>query len=301
MTSNSITPESLALSPAGFALVKGLKMAEGTTEQNALEWMRRRFRKHTPEDVRARIIRNKDKLLTYGIVGVGRHGAGWSEKPVLAVWMDRAIKVQSQLDAAWDALCEITDTVCETELYRVPVPGIEWWWPTRPETRAVLNVLIAEEEGIAETDIAARAAELGLAVLPRHVPRLLTALSHCGYLNRTNSRATWLRYAMWLSTGIALRRLVDRRLPLAVYSGGRREDDGASVPDLWLFAVFPDSALDTDLDPTVLADIGADLPCSFAIEAMRLSEFQHERNRPGTRAHFAAMQGVALINKIPES
>jgi hypothetical protein len=65
-------------------------------------------------------------------------------------------------------------------------------------------------------------------------------------------------------------------------------------------AVVPDGAPDADLESSVLANRAAGLPCSFRLEAMRFSDFRRERRLPGTRAHFASNNGVALLGAIPK-
>jgi hypothetical protein len=270
-------------------------------DREAADWVRRRFRKHTSEDVHVRVVRNRHVFVKHGIIGIGWRVGPWHEIPLLAVWVDASV-TNGHLGPAWELLCQVTDTVCEMDVRRSPDAGIEWWWPRRPETRAVLAALLEDKKSTFLAAIARRAQELGLKVTDARVRRILGALTNLGLVQYSDGCVLWLRYAIWISAGQMLRRLVDRGLPVGIYSGGRREnEDPALVADLWMFAVVADGTPDSDLAPGVLSALAQGLPCTFRIDAMRLSDFQRERRLPGTRAYLASNDGVALLGTIPEA
>jgi hypothetical protein len=104
----------------------------------------------------------------------------------------------------------MTDAVCELVACRSPAAHIKWWWPHRLEKRAVLAAPLEEGEVLAEPEIAGRTLDLGFDAPPARVMRILRAFSNQRLLQQHGDRVMWLRYAIWTSAGLLLRRLVDR-------------------------------------------------------------------------------------------
>jgi hypothetical protein len=296
MTSEGVTPGSLGMSRTGFAAAKAIKMAEGSSEGEALEWMRRRFRKHTPDDVGARIVHEMHRLHAEGVLGVGWYEGVWTEKPRLVVWVDQLVQHPSQTDAIWNALCDVTDTVCEMDIVRRPPVGVTWWLPRRPETGAMLDVLAGNRHVVPERDLVGFLQGEFTGIRISRIRRLMDALCGINLAVRHGEGILLQRYAMMTSTGEAMRRLLTRVcLPQGLFGGGRKEeDDPDRTTELWLFAVVPDETPDGLIGLNTLLDIGEGLPCSMTVEAMRRSEFERQNRIPGTRAHFVKSGSVLI-------